>query len=88
MTTIAMGAGMLPIAIGTAGNSSFRAPMGVSVIGGLIASTALSLFVVPVIYTLVDDFEHWFKRRILRRQPHADAVTAVAATEGDARPAN
>jgi hydrophobe/amphiphile efflux-1 (HAE1) family protein len=88
MTTIAMGAGMLPIAIGTAGNASFRAPMGVSVIGGLIASTALSLFVVPVIYTLVDDFEHWFKRHILRRQPHADAVTAVAATGVDARPAS
>jgi len=58
MTTIAMGAGMLPVAIGTAGNASFRAPMAVSVIGGLIASTALSLFVVPVIYTLFDDLEH------------------------------
>ncbi|MFM1885809.1 MAG: hypothetical protein RL026_966 [Pseudomonadota bacterium] len=71
MTTIAMGAGMLPIAIGTSGNASFRAPMGISVIGGLIASTALSLFVVPVIYTLVDDFEHWIKRVILRRSGQA-----------------
>ena len=57
MTTIAMGAGMLPIAIGLSGDPSFRAPMGVAVIGGLIASTALSLFVVPVVYTVFDDLE-------------------------------
>src|SRR5690606_4639785 len=42
MTTIAMGAGMLPIAMGWSGDSSFRAPMGVTVIGGLLASTGLS----------------------------------------------
>jgi multidrug efflux pump subunit AcrB len=66
MTTIAMGAGMLPIALGLSGDSSFRSPMGVAVIGGLVASTALSLFVVPVIYTLVDDFEHWGKGRLQR----------------------
>ncbi len=64
MTTIAMGAGMLPIALGLSGDSSFRAPMGVTVIGGLVASTALSLFVVPVIFTLVDDFQQWLKRKL------------------------
>ncbi len=63
MTTIAMVAGMIPITIGLHGDSSFRAPMGAAVIGGLLASTALSLFVVPVIYTLMDDFEHWIKRQ-------------------------
>jgi multidrug efflux pump subunit AcrB len=57
MTTIAMGAGMLPIALGLSGDASFRAPMGMTVIGGLIASTALSLFVVPAVYTLLDDME-------------------------------
>jgi multidrug efflux pump subunit AcrB len=66
MTTIAMAVGMLPITIGLHGDSSFRAPMGAAVIGGLLASTALSLFVVPVIYTLMDDFEH-FVRRTVRR---------------------
>jgi multidrug efflux pump subunit AcrB len=55
MTTIAMGAGMLPIALGFSGDPGFRAPMGVTVIGGLLASTALSLLVVPAVYTLVDD---------------------------------
>ena len=66
MTTIAMTAGMLPITIGLHGDSAFRAPMGASVIGGLLASTALSLFVVPVIYTLFDDLEHRIKRLVAR----------------------
>ena len=63
MTTIAMGAGMLPIAMGLgAADSSFRSPMAVAVIGGLITSTLLSLLVVPSVYTFVDDFEHSLKR--------------------------
>jgi multidrug efflux pump subunit AcrB len=48
MTTIAMGAGMLPIAIGIGTDPSFRAPMAIVVIGGLITSTFLSLLVIPV----------------------------------------
>jgi multidrug efflux pump subunit AcrB len=56
MTTIAMGAGMLPIAIGVGVDPSFRSPMAIAVIGGLITSTFLSLLVIPVLYTLVDDF--------------------------------
>jgi multidrug efflux pump subunit AcrB len=63
MTTIAMGAGMLPIATGWSGDPSFRAPMGVAVIGGLIASTALSLFVVPVLFSITDDLQQ--KLRLL-----------------------
>ena len=63
MTTIAMAAGMLPITLGLSGDAAFRAPMGAAVIGGLAASTALSLFVVPVIYTVFDDLEHGVKRR-------------------------
>jgi multidrug efflux pump subunit AcrB len=55
MTTLAMGAGMLPIALGIGTDPSFRAPMAIVVIGGLITSTFLSLLVVPVVYTLVDD---------------------------------
>ncbi|MGQ9831153.1 MAG: efflux RND transporter permease subunit [Thermochromatium sp.] len=55
MTTIAMGAGMMPIALGLGVDPSFRAPMAIVVIGGLITSTFLSLLVVPVVYTLVDD---------------------------------
>ena len=55
MTTVAMGAGMLPIAIGVGTDPSFRAPMAIVVIGGLITSTFLSLLVVPVVFTYVDD---------------------------------
>jgi len=51
MTTIAMGAGMLPIAMGLGADPSFRAPMAITVIGGLLTSTALSLVVIPVAYT-------------------------------------
>uniref|UniRef100_UPI0009D66846 efflux RND transporter permease subunit n=2 Tax=Moraxellaceae TaxID=468 RepID=UPI0009D66846 len=55
MTTLAMGAGMLPIALGIGTDPSFRAPMAIAVIGGLITSTFLSLLVIPVVYTFIDD---------------------------------
>jgi multidrug efflux pump subunit AcrB len=64
MTTIAMGAGMLPLALGFAGESSMRAPMAWAVIGGLVTSTALSLLVVPAAYTVLDDAGHWVARRL------------------------
>ncbi|MGH8108259.1 MAG: efflux RND transporter permease subunit, partial [Arenimonas sp.] len=63
MTSLAMGAGMLPIALGFSGDSSFRAPMAVAVIGGLITSTLLSLIVIPAAYTLMDDLGTWFNKR-------------------------
>jgi hypothetical protein len=64
MTTIAMGAGMLPIAIGWgSGRPELSlSPMAVAVIGGLITSTVLSLLVVPVVFTYLDDIEHFIKR--------------------------
>ena len=63
MTTVAMGAGMLPIAVGLGADPSFRAPMAIVVIGGLITSTFLSLLVIPVAFTFVDDAIGWLKRR-------------------------
>jgi multidrug efflux pump subunit AcrB len=75
MTTIAMGAGMMPLALGFGVDPSFRSPMAVTVIGGLITSTLLSLLVVPAVFTYIDDFEHVLKRLAgkLRRHPHAPA---------------
>jgi multidrug efflux pump subunit AcrB len=65
MTTLAMGAGMLPIAVGWgAADASFRSPMAVAVIGGLMTSTVLSLLVIPAVFTVVDDFGDWVKRRL------------------------
>ena len=63
MTTIAMGAGMLPLALGFSGDASFRAPMAWAVIGGLITSTALSLIVIPAAYTVLHDIGDWVQRR-------------------------
>jgi Cu/Ag efflux pump CusA len=59
-----MGAGMLPIALGLgSADASFRAPMAISVIGGLITSTVLSLLVVPAGFTYVDDLKAWRWRK-------------------------
>ncbi|HEX8049284.1 efflux RND transporter permease subunit [Rhizobium sp.] len=67
MTTIAMASGMLPVALSlTGGDSSFRQPMAIVVIGGVMMSTLLSLIVIPVIFTFVDDLEIVLKR-LLRR---------------------
>jgi multidrug efflux pump subunit AcrB len=81
MTTIAMGAGMLPLALGWSGDSSFRSPMAIAVIGGLITSTLLSLLVVPAVFTYVDDLSQILKRGAgrLRRQPPPAPVLAKKA---------
>ncbi len=84
MTTLAMGAGMAPIAFGwSAADSSFRSPMAMAVIGGLITSTVLSLLVVPAVFTYVDDIEHWIRRMVRRLRgqppdPHIDDDLAKA----------
>jgi multidrug efflux pump subunit AcrB len=77
MTTIAMAAGMLPIALGLGTDPSFRAPMAIVVIGGLITSTFLSLLVIPVLYTYVDDLIVWLKRRWHRHPPAAAAEASA-----------
>ena len=59
MTTLAMIFGMLPTALALGAGAEFRAPMAHAVIGGLIASTLLTLVVVPVVYTYLDDFGSW-----------------------------
>jgi len=69
MTTLAMVFGMLPLAMGTGEGSEQRAPMGHAVIGGVIASTLLTLLVVPVLYTLLDDLGAWLGRRRGREAP-------------------
>jgi hypothetical protein len=71
MTTIAMGAGMMPIALGLGVDPSFRAPMAIVVIGGLITSTFLSLLVIPVVFTFVDDLVQWVGRRTGAAMPRA-----------------
>lgn len=78
MTTIAMGAGMLPIALGWGADSSFRGPMAIAVIGGLVTSTFLSLLVIPVVFTYVDDVLVWGRRKFGKR--HGDVLPSAAAS--------
>jgi multidrug efflux pump subunit AcrB len=66
MTTVAMVAGMLPVALGWGGDSDFRSPMAIAVIGGLITSTALTLVIVPAVFTLFDDVERWMAPKARR----------------------
>lgn len=78
MTTIAMGAGMLPLALGWGADPSFRSPMAIAVIGGLITSTLLSLLVVPAVFTYVDDVQQWLRRHFVKPAPH-NAPSVVEA---------
>jgi multidrug efflux pump subunit AcrB len=85
MTTIAMGAGMLPIAIGTgSADPSFRSPMATAVIGGLVTSTVLSLLVIPAAFTYLDDLKGLLYR-LFRREPKP-AVVPAAGREPAAKP--
>jgi len=62
MTSIAMSAGMLPSALGVGEGGSFRAPMAIAVIGGIIVSTVLSLLVVPAFFLIMDDLSRLLAR--------------------------
>ena len=83
MTTIAMGAGMVPIAMGWGTDPSFRSPMAIAVIGGLITSTLLSLLVVPAVFTFVDDVERIAGR--LFRRGRGSAARPDEATPSSSR---
>ena len=88
MTSVAMVAGMLPVAVGWGGDSEFRAPMAIAVIGGLLTSTVLTLVVVPAVFTILDDFERWLAPRaskLLAAPP--GTVTGEATRPGTQLPA-
>ena len=73
MTTVAMVAGMLPIALSLEGDASWRAPMGVTVIGGLLFSTALTLLLVPAYFSIAIDMERWVGRKFSRLIDNGEA---------------
>ena len=81
MTTVAMIAGMVPTALSLSGDSSWRAPMGITVIGGLAMSTLLTLLIVPAAFSLADGVEKWIGprlgRRLLSYQPGDDGAPAI-----------
>ena len=67
MTTVAMVAGMVPTALSLSGDSAWRAPMGVTVIGGLLLSTLLTLLIVPASFSLAIGIEQWIAPRLRKR---------------------
>jgi multidrug efflux pump subunit AcrB len=69
MTTAAAVLGMVPIALGLGAGAELRAPMAVAIIGGLLASTLLSLVVVPVVYQLLDRWRPRFREERLPSGP-------------------
>lgn len=71
MTSTAMILGMMPVAMSLGAGAEWRAPMAHATIGGLITSTLLTLVVVPVIYTLLDDLSQWRKNRRAKQQATA-----------------
>jgi hydrophobe/amphiphile efflux-1 (HAE1) family protein len=84
MTSIAMSAGMLPSALGIGEGGSFRAPMAIAVIGGIIVSTVLSLVVVPAFFLIMDDLSHllgWlFGRLIGTKESEPDVLEPEVLT--------
>jgi hydrophobic/amphiphilic exporter-1 (mainly G- bacteria), HAE1 family len=77
MTTFALIAGMVPVALGVGEGADFRAPLGIAVIGGVITSTVLTLLVIPTVYEILADWRDWLAARFSGREvrsPHAQPV--------------
>jgi len=64
MTTFALIAGMIPVALGGGEGGDFRAPLGIAVIGGVITSTLLTLLVIPTVYETLADARDWLGAKI------------------------
>src|SRR6478672_3199216 len=83
MTTLALIAGMIPVALGRGEGADFRAPLGRAVIGGVITSTLLTLLVIPTVYEILDGFRSWMTakvwRRFIRTHPEPSARPAPSA---------
>ncbi|HYW30849.1 MAG TPA: efflux RND transporter permease subunit, partial [Gemmatimonas sp.] len=83
MTTFALIAGMIPVALGRGEGAQFRAPLGVAVIGGVITSTVLTLLVIPTFYEIIDNIRSKFSEKVGLTPPHTgqyrvpDAVPAL-----------
>jgi HAE1 family hydrophobic/amphiphilic exporter-1 len=85
MTTFALIAGMIPVALGRGEGADFRAPLGVAVIGGVITSTLLTLLVIPTVYEILSEWRDWALEKVRARFGHAGARRhgAPATEAGD-----
>jgi HAE1 family hydrophobic/amphiphilic exporter-1 len=88
MTTFALIAGMVPIAIGAGEGADFRRPMGEAIIGGVITSTVLTLLVIPTFYEILTEWRDWLAAKITGRQPaHGHEPALEAPGDGAAEAA-
>ncbi len=78
MTSVAMIAGMLPVAAGIGGSAAFQGQMAIAVIGGLVTSTGLTLVMVPAAFTWIDDLERFLHRKLGRRLINREVAPAPA----------
>ena len=81
MTTMAALFGTLPIALGLGAGAEARRPLGLAVVGGLLFSQLLTLFVTPVVFTYLDQFQHWIGRHVpaLRGRHHREPIASGPA---------
>jgi len=83
MTTLALIAGMLPVAIGHGEGADFRAPLGRAVIGGVITSTLLTLIVIPTVYEILDEFKEWATAKFRGKKSATAGARAPELSAGD-----
>ncbi len=85
MTTFALIAGMIPVALGAGEGADFRSPLGIAVIGGVLTSTLLTLLVIPTVYEIITDWRDWLGARVFgartKPAPHAKAAPGDALPE-------
>ncbi|HVE77714.1 MAG TPA: efflux RND transporter permease subunit [Gemmatimonadaceae bacterium] len=83
MTTFALIAGMIPVALGGGDGAQFRAPLGVAVIGGVITSTLLTLLVIPTFYEILDETKEWLGHKLGLGERRPQPEPQVAGAVGD-----
>jgi HAE1 family hydrophobic/amphiphilic exporter-1 len=83
MTTFALIAGMVPVALGIGEGADFRSPLGRAVIGGTLTSTLLTLLVIPTVYEILDEWREWLLSRFRRRAPAHGATPHPVPAAGD-----